>query len=77
MLIEEILEKVVDMKGSDLHISSGLPPVVRVDGVLQRLDTPPLSPDDVETLLFQCYRMNNVENWNKNGNLIFHTVFKG
>lgn len=52
MLIEEILEKVVGMKGSDLHISAGLPPVVRVDGNLQRLDSPALSPDDVETLLF-------------------------
>jgi len=52
MLIEEILEKVVDQGGSDLHISSGLPPVFRVDGKLQRQDSPPLSPDDVETLLF-------------------------
>lgn len=52
MLIEEILETVVAMKGSDLHISAGLPPVVRVDGELQRLEAPPLSPDDVETLLF-------------------------
>lgn len=52
MLIEEILEKVVKQNGSDLHISSGLPPVVRIDGVLQRTDSPPLSPDEVEALLF-------------------------
>lgn len=52
MLIEEILEKVVAQKGSDLHISAGLPPIIRVDGTLQRTDAPPLSPDDVETLLF-------------------------
>src|SRR5574344_391694 len=52
MLIEEILEKVVEQKGSDLHISAGLPPIIRIDGVLQRFDSPPLSPDDVETLLF-------------------------
>lgn len=52
MLIEEILEKVVEQNGSDLHISAGLPPIIRVDGKLQRTDAPPLSPDDVETLLF-------------------------
>lgn len=52
MLIEEILESVVAKKGSDLHISSGLPPVMRIDGVLHRVDSPPLSSDDVETLLF-------------------------
>lgn len=52
MLIEDILEQVVGMRGSDLHVSAGLPPVIRVDGVLQRTDAPALSPDDVETLLF-------------------------
>lgn len=52
MLIEEILEMVVEQKGSDLHISAGLPPVIRVDGTLKRTDAPPLSPDDVEALLF-------------------------
>lgn len=52
MLIEELLEMVVSQKGSDLHISAGLPPVIRIDGKLQRTDAPPLSPDDVETLLF-------------------------
>lgn len=52
MLIEEILEQVVAQKGSDLHISAGLPPVIRIDGILQRTDAEPLSPDDVETLLF-------------------------
>lgn len=52
MLIEEFLEKVVEKKGSDLHISAGLPPIVRVDGKLERLPSPPLSPDDVEVLLF-------------------------
>ena len=52
MLIEELLEMVVEKKGSDLHISAGLPPVIRVDGKLQRSNSEPLSPDDVETLLF-------------------------
>ncbi len=52
MLIEDYLEKTVVMKGSDLHISANLPPVIRVDGALHRLDVPPLSPDDVEALLF-------------------------
>lgn len=52
LLIEEILERVVEQKGSDLHISVGLPPIIRVDGELRRTDAPPLSSDDVETLLF-------------------------
>ena len=52
MLIEELLEKLVNEGGSDLHISSNLPPVGRIDGKLKRFDYPPLTPQEVETLLF-------------------------
>ena len=37
---------------SDLHISSALPPCIRVDGKLKRMDYPPFSPEQVESLLF-------------------------
>ncbi len=50
--IEELLEKLVENNGSDLHISSALPPVMRVDGKLKRMDYPPFTPEDVENLLF-------------------------
>ena len=50
--IEELLEKLVTSGGSDLHISSSLPPCVRIDGKLKRMDYPPLTPDQVENLLF-------------------------
>ncbi len=52
MLIEELLELAVNMGASDLHISNGLPPVIRVDGRLLRTEYPPLSADDVESLIF-------------------------
>ncbi len=52
MLIEELLELTVNMGASDLHISNGLPPIVRVDGKLLRTDYPPLTSDDVESLIF-------------------------
>ena len=52
MVIEELLEKLVKEGGSDLHISSNLPPAIRIDGKLTRVDMEPLSPEDVENLLF-------------------------
>ena len=52
MVIEELLEKLVKDGGSDLHISSNLPPAIRIDGKLTRVDMEPLSPDEVESLLF-------------------------
>ena len=50
--IEELLRELVESGGSDLHISSALPPCVRIDGKLKRMDYPPLSPEQVENLLF-------------------------
>ena len=52
MIIEDLLKELLDRNGSDLHISSKLPPVIRVDGKLVRTDHPVLSSEDVENLLF-------------------------
>ena len=52
MVIEDLLRELSRKGGSDLHISSALPPVIRVDGKLQRLDMDALTSEDVETLLF-------------------------
>ena len=37
MSLRELLEQMVSMNASDLHLTAGSPPVVRVDGRLQRL----------------------------------------
>lgn len=52
MLIEELLEETVRKKASDLHISANLPPVMRISGHLTRTEYPPLSSDEVESMLF-------------------------
>ena len=52
MIIEDLLKELMDRKGSDLHISNGLPPVIRLDGKLVRLDYEPLTSEGVEALLF-------------------------
>lgn len=46
--IDELLTKVVEMRASDLHLKVGSPPMIRVDGELQNLDDPPLTPDDTK-----------------------------
>ena len=51
--IEELLRTLVAMKGSDLHISAGSPPMVRHDGEIRILpDRPPLGGADTEKLLW-------------------------
>lgn len=52
MDIAELLAFAVKNKASDLHLSSGLPPMIRVDGDLRRLNLPPLDNQQLTELLY-------------------------
>ncbi len=51
-MIEQLLNLVYEKKASDMHISVGLPPIIRVDGKLMRVDHPPLTREGVEKIIF-------------------------
>lgn len=50
--LHELLKVMMERKASDLHITTGSPPQVRVDGELVPLDHPPLTPVETKQL---CY----------------------
>jgi twitching motility protein PilT len=50
MTLIDLLKAATELGGSDLHLSAGSPPQVRVDGHLRRLAVPPLSGDAVRRL---------------------------
>ena len=50
--LPDLLKTTVDLEGSDLHLSIGSPPQVRVHGELRRLDQPDLTPTDSKTLAY-------------------------
>jgi twitching motility protein PilT len=52
MNLPDLLKATLDLGGSDLHLSMGSPPQVRVDGHLQRLDLPDLTPDTIKALAY-------------------------
>src|SRR5215475_10461103 len=49
--MEKLLDTVVSMKASDLHIAVGQPPVLRHHGRMRRLDTKMLDNDDTTGLM--------------------------
>jgi twitching motility protein PilT len=51
MNIPELLIKAVAAKASDIHISSGLPPMMRVDGDLRNINEDVLSSEQVAVML--------------------------
>jgi len=50
--IEELLRGLFALGGSDLHLRSGEPPIIRKDGHLIRQDAAPLSAAQLEAMLF-------------------------
>jgi twitching motility protein PilT len=50
--LPELLKTTVDLNGSDLHLSTATPPQVRVNGKLQRLEFPELTPADTKQLAY-------------------------
>jgi twitching motility protein PilT len=51
MQIDKLLDLVVDKGASDLHLTVGVPPVVRLHGKMRALNTPPLTPEDTTALM--------------------------
>jgi len=51
--VQEFLSTLLDLDGSDLHLTAGAPPTVRVHGDLVRLENyPPLEPETLRTLIY-------------------------
>ncbi|HJX01209.1 MAG TPA: type IV pilus twitching motility protein PilT [Terriglobales bacterium] len=50
--LSDLLKKMLELSGSDLHISTNSPPQVRVHGHLQPLDMPMLTPSETKQLAY-------------------------
>jgi twitching motility protein PilT len=53
MDITELLTFSVRNKASDLHLSAGLPPMIRVHGDVRRINLPPMSHKDVHAMVYE------------------------
>lgn len=50
--IQNLLQKVVDLQGSDIHLICGNPAILRVDGELRRVEMPPITPAQNKEFIF-------------------------
>lgn len=53
MDITELLAFSAKQNASDLHLSAGLPPMIRVDGDVRRINLPPLEHREVHSLIYE------------------------
>ncbi|MFT5543174.1 MAG: twitching motility protein PilT [Glaciecola sp.] len=66
MDINELLAFSVSNKASDLHLTAGLPPVIRVDGEMRRLNVESLDHKQVHALIFSIMNDNQRKEYEEN-----------
>jgi len=59
MDIAQLLSFCVKNNASDLHLSAGLPPMIRVDGDMRRVNAPEMNHKDVHSLIYEIMNDNN------------------
>jgi twitching motility protein PilT len=55
-MINQLFRTVMLHKGSDLHLKAGLPGMMRLRGVIQKMNTPVLSQEHLEKLIYPVLR---------------------
>jgi len=67
MNIDGLLKKAADLGASDLHITVGIPPMLRLNGVLSKMDQPSVTREDAENICKKLLSEDKVRKFDKNG----------
>jgi twitching motility protein PilT len=52
LMIEDLMEQLIELGGSDLHLQAGAPIYFRISGKLQAINEDPLTPQECQRLIF-------------------------
>lgn len=67
--IEQLLQIAREMQASDIHLTVGLPPRVRVNGELMNLNYPKLMSEDIEKLVLPTMNDQQLDTYKMNGEI--------
>jgi twitching motility protein PilT len=56
MNIRTLLKEMMERRSTDLHLTVGAPPVIRVDGDLTRMEYDPLTPQETQDLVYSLLK---------------------
>src|SRR3984957_4172419 len=73
--MSDLLQLVVSEGSSDLHIRVGVPPVIRVHGILHRVEGPLLTPEDSEELMRSITSEDHIQHVRERGGADFGFAF--
>lgn len=75
--LAQLLKKMIEMGGSDLHITTNSPPRIRVDGKLRPLEMPLLTASDTKQLAYSVLTDAQKHRFEENWELDFSFGIKG
>jgi len=75
--LTQLLKIMVDEGGSDLHITTNSPPLIRVHGLLKRIEHPVLSPAETKQMIYSILNDNQKYKFEENWELDFSFGIKG
>ena len=73
--MSDLLQLMVSEGAADLHIRVNIPPVIRLHGVLHRVDGPPLRPEDTEELMRSITSEDHIQQIREKGGADFGFAF--
>jgi len=73
--MSDLLQLVVQEGAADLHIRVGVPPVIRLHGILHKVEGPPLRPEDTEELMRTITSEENVQRVRERGGADYGFAF--
>jgi len=69
--IDAFFNLMFEQKASDLHLASGNPPMLRVNGAMMRIDYPPLENDSLKTMLYEIAPDFKIKQFEETGDVDF------
>lgn len=75
--LPQLLKIMIDEGGTDLHISTNSPPVIRVNGTLRRIDHPMLTPAETKQIIYSILNDNQKYKFEEKWELDFSFGIKG
>ncbi len=73
--MSDLLQLVVSEGASDLHLRVGVPPVIRVHGILHRVEGPLLAPEDTDELMRSITSEDHIQGVRERGGADFGFAF--
>src|SRR2546426_3124585 len=73
--MSDLLQLVVSEGASDVHLRVGVPPVIRLHGVLHRVEGPSLAPEDTEELMRSITSEDHIQHVRERGGADFGFAF--